>query len=488
MLSLILSCYLSLNVVHPTVAIVPPAASEKGQQWLSLVIAENLENRLLVKSRLDPATMERIYPLNIFGWRQTQAAARAEGISTRRPLSNSVAKRLTKQLGADLAFVGQYKIREKEVIVNWRLVGAKNPQDHQTKLNIDNIALGLGEIARQIFTSLEIKEVGYVTIPIAKLKAGQWQDYGQALKLFARQSLDPRAHIVLPKKELDIIIGALGKLLQTSPKFTRAVVLQSMALLMRGDTEAGQKQLLKALSGVRHPEPVDALGLYHLYERQNQNELAIKALRAACDNYPGFLLGLGYLGRAHGRQQAYDKALQVFQTYGQKVPKSSWAKLQQANYLSAQGQHPAALQIVLNLRQEFPGSVQIMESLGKLYIQQEDYRKARQILERGLKGRGTHPALLTHLSFVALQENKLEEATELAEKAAKAIGHGRGEPLAGYAHLNLAHALALNKRHKKALAALQYAIYLGIGQEAKKRFLNDPRLVEFINKANVPKL
>ena len=194
MLSLILSCYLSLNVVHPTVAIVPPAASEKSQQWLSLVIAENLENRLLVKSRLDPATMERIYPLNLFSWRQTQAAARAEGISTRRPLSNSAAKRLTKQLGADLAFVGQYKMRDKEVILNWRLVGAKNPQDHQTKLNIDNIALGLGEIARQIFTSLQIKEVGYVTIPIAKLKAEQWQDLFENVDCVFSDFRDPEIH------------------------------------------------------------------------------------------------------------------------------------------------------------------------------------------------------------------------------------------------------------------------------------------------------
>jgi hypothetical protein len=487
MLGLILSCYLGISVTHPSVAIVPPASQDKAQQWIALVIAENLENRLLVKSRLDPATMERIYPLNIFGWRQTQAAARAEGISTRRPLSSSTAKKLTKQLGASMAFVGQYKVNEKHVTLNWRLVGAKNPQDYQTKLNMDNLALGLGEIARQIFTSLEIKEVGYITIPIPKLSAIEWQDYGRALKLLARQSLDPRAHLVLPTNELDTIIGALGKLLQTSPKFSRAAVLQAMTLLMRGETQTGQEQLLGTLSGVRHPGPTGALGLYHLYGRQNQPALAIKALRVACDNYPGFLLGLGYLGRAYGREKDYAKALKVFENYSQKVPQNAWAKLQQAHYLSLLGKYETALQITLNLRQEFPGSIQIMEALAKLYIQQEDYRKARQILERGLKGRTTHPALLTHLSFVALQENKLEEALDLAQKAAEAIGHGRGEPLAGYAHLNLAHALALNTRHKKALATLQYAIYLGIGQEAKERFLSDPRLVEFINAPNVPK-
>ena len=138
--------------------------------------------------------MERIYPLNIFGWRQTQAAARAEGISTRRPLSSSTAKKLTKQLGASMAFVGQYKVNEKHVTLNWRLVGTKSPQDYQTKLNMDNLALGLGEIARQIFTSLKIKEVGYITIPIPKLSAMQWQDYGQALKLLAREAFHDTSH------------------------------------------------------------------------------------------------------------------------------------------------------------------------------------------------------------------------------------------------------------------------------------------------------
>ncbi|MDP7040065.1 MAG: hypothetical protein QGI45_12970, partial [Myxococcota bacterium] len=105
-----------------------------------------------------------------------------------------------------------------------------------------------------------------------------------------------------------------------------------------------------------------------------------------------------------------------------------------------------------------------------------------------LKGRSNHPSLLTHLSFVSLQENKLEDALDLAEKATKAIGHGRGEPLAGYAHLNLAHALALNGQSKKALAALKYAIYLGLAQEAKERFLSDPRLVEFMNAPEIPKI
>ena len=44
---------------------------------------------------------------------------------------------------------------------------------------------------------------------------------------------------------------------------------------------------------------------------------------------------------------------------------------------------------------------------------------------------GAYSKLDVLVGVIALVVNKLEEALEGAEKAAKAIGHGRGEPLAG---------------------------------------------------------
>ena len=61
---------------RPTVAITPPLATNGDESWLGLALADSLTTRLLIHSRYDPKTLERVYPLNVFGWRQALAAAR----------------------------------------------------------------------------------------------------------------------------------------------------------------------------------------------------------------------------------------------------------------------------------------------------------------------------------------------------------------------------------------------------------------------------
>ena len=93
---------------------------------------------------------------------------------------------------------------------------------------------------------------------------------------------------------------------------------------------------------------------------------------------------------------------------------------------------------------------------------------------------------MTRLSYIALEQNQPEKALELAQKAAAAIGDGRGEPLAGYAHLNLGHALAILGKSTEAFAAFKQAAALGVDNEPLLVLWRDPRMKEILNDPRNP--
>src|SRR4051812_43888207 len=65
----------------PTVAILPPVAIDGSESWLGIAVADNLAAALLPQARLTG----KDYALNVFSWRETASAARAEGLDVTRP-------------------------------------------------------------------------------------------------------------------------------------------------------------------------------------------------------------------------------------------------------------------------------------------------------------------------------------------------------------------------------------------------------------------
>src|SRR5688572_22073858 len=98
MTALITLCaVLAAGDARPTVAITPPSTAA-GESWLGMALADNLTNRLLIHSRFDPKNLERVYPLNVFSWRQSLSAARSEGVSTTK-IGKAEADAIRAQLG-----------------------------------------------------------------------------------------------------------------------------------------------------------------------------------------------------------------------------------------------------------------------------------------------------------------------------------------------------------------------------------------------------
>jgi len=473
-------------VLRPTVAILPPVAKKGADAWIGLALADNLNTRLLVHRKFDPKTLRRTYPLNVLSWRQTLAAARAEGIRTDRPPNAARLVELKRQLGADFVFAGNYTQDGGKARLTWRLYDGKGAKSHRSEIALPDMARSNEELTIQVLTSLGQQTKTYSGHRLKNLPVAAMRPYGQALAITGGQSLDPRAHLVLPLDDIQRAHALLSSVTDAAPEFSRAWVERSVVSTMMGEHTLAEQELIQAMAQAGDFDPPSALGMYYLYAHQDKLHEAIDVLEEATKTHPGFLHGLGYLGQAYARATESHHALKVFTEFRARVPASPWARVMRAQALSRIGKHELAVSETMEVIKEFPGSIMVLTGLASRQIDARKYEDARRTLKKALKLHRDHPALLTRLSYVELETGKSDIALRLAKKAVSKIGDGRGETLAGYAHLNLGHALALNGKNTEAYAALKRALELGISAEDRLMIKRDPRLKKFLNDVRSP--
>ncbi len=468
------------DATRPTVAILPPTPEQGADTWIGMAVADNINTRLLFHSRFDPKTVTRYYPLNVMGWRQTLSAARAEGLDTSKELSTKELGVLRRQLGADYIVCGAYKTEGKKVFLAWDFAGDKPSKEQRVSFDLTDFASLTEKIATQVLTITGQSTKGIESHQMTQTPIAALKPYAEALEILSHQSLDPRAQLVLPKPEIERAIRLLSAATDADENFVRGWVAKGVAAAMIYDTEQAEASLVRAMTTAGEFDPETSLGIYYLYARQGDVDKGIKVLEDTTTTHLGFLHGLGYLGLAYERVHQNHEALRIFALYEQRVPKSPWARVRRAEALSHTGNHVQAIAETEAVVKEFPLSVMAITALASRQIDAEKYDEAKLSLERGLKLAPNHPALLTRLSYIALEQDKPEAALKLAEDAVKALGDGRGEPLAGYAHVNLGHALALIGRTDEAFAALQKAKTLGVDSEPLIMLWRDPRLKDFL--------
>jgi len=470
--------------VRPTIAIAPPVSSAPQDAWVGLALADTLGTRLLIHSRYDAKSLERIYPLNVFGWRQTLAAARGEGIDAAR-IDDTSAVVVARQLGADAVFVGSYVVTGKDVALRWALVGDR-AKAGTLALTLDGIGPAAEALAAAILQAIGQDARTAGGNKIEPLPIAAYKPFGEALLLLGRQSLDPRAQLVLGEPELRRAVALLSAATDAGPSFVRAWVERGIAAAMLGDEKGAEEALVQAMAQAGEFDPPTALGLYYLYDRQHKYDEAIAILRQATDAHLGFLQGLGYLGEAYARAGMQHESALVFTNYSARVPKSPWAALRRGAALARLGKHDAAIADTEALLVRFPGSLAVLTALASRQIDAGQLDLARATLQKVLSQKPDLPAALTRLSYIELEQNKAAIGLTLAERAVKALGDGRGEPLAGYAHLNLGHALALLGRKDEAMAAFAKAATLGVGSEEMAYVLRDARLADILADPRFP--
>ncbi|MEK7704868.1 MAG: tetratricopeptide repeat protein [Myxococcota bacterium] len=476
--------------LRPTVAVLPPlpADGKADAAWIGVALADDLSNRLLLHSRLDGMALQQSYPLNVFGWRQVAAAARSEGIDIHTPVDTNDIARLGQELGTDALWVASYTSDGTRAVLSWRLVpvgGASvRATTQKVTLTLDQIALAAEAIADEV-----IKAVGETpehpsgqkttVIPMAAAKP-----FGEAVALLAGQSLDPRARLVLSRADIERAHALLATATRTAPDFSRAWVESALASSLLGNAEAAEAELVQALAQSGELEPSVSVGLFHLYDRQGKADDARRALEEAVQAHRGFLQGQAYLGSAYLHAARPRDALTIFTKLAATTPKSPWARVMRATALARLGEHAQAIRETEAVQRAYPQSLAVTLALSERQIDAHELEAAHKTLAAALVRHAHHPVVLTRLSYVNIQRGDFAAAVDLAGRAVAALGDGRGDSLAGYAQLNLGHALARVGRTDEAYAALRKAATLGIhgddlklllGDAALKAFLADPR-------------
>lgn len=457
---------------RPSVA-VASFAGDPGAAWVGLALADHVTSRLLVHSHLNPRNLQREYPLNVFGWRQVHSAARGDGIDLQR-LDTAALARLRRQLGADYVLTGRYEVRGVSATLAWRLVGEERAFQGSIAKSLDELAQLAEALTAEVLGALGQTPDALSTHKLTALSLAAVKPYGEALTILSRQSLDPRAKLVLSRAEIERAHALLSAATTASPSFVRGWVERGIASIMLGDAKRAEQELVQSMTG--DLEPASALGLYYFYDRQGKLDEGIQVLREATTSHLGFLHGFGYLGDAYLRSGHYHEALQVFTSYVERVPQSPWARVRRGLALARTGKHELAINETQAVVQRFPESVMVLEALASRQIDARQYAAARATLEAALARAPAHPGLLTRVSLLAIEQGKLDEALSSARRAVEALGDGRGESVAGYAHLNLGHALLLRGQRDEGFAALARAKQLGVDGDELRQLWRDARL------------
>ena len=458
------------------IAVAPFGSADGKPGWLGLVVADHVARRLTMASGVDTDTQKRAYPVEVFSWRQTASAARSAGIALSE--IETRAGPLLRELGADRIVSGRYTLDGSQAKIRWQTLDGTQSKTHEAQLSLTDLSKGAYDIGAAVLADINTRaDPQQAPEPLPALAAENW---GRALEILARQSRTARASVVLPATDLIKARVALKSVTTAAPMFAPAWGARAVVAVMEDDWE-GAKAALQTAETVTDPaDPSAALARSYVHERTAQQEQARKVLRSAVEQHPGSLEVLGYLGDAYYSLGEYELALPVFEQYLDRVPKSPYAARRRDAVLARLGRKDEALTNAEQLFAQHPKSVAILAALASRQIDAGQLDKARATLQGGLEATPDHPLLLTRLSYVELEGGDAKKALELAQKAVKVIGDGRGEPVAGYAHIDLARALAVVGRREEAKASLLKAVRLGVSPGDLDRLANDPRLNGFI--------
>ncbi|MEM6731971.1 MAG: tetratricopeptide repeat protein [Myxococcota bacterium] len=456
----------------PVVAVSAFVGADGEPGWLGLLFADHITRSLLVQ----PSDGSDSPPLYVFGWRQAMSAARSIGAEP--SALDARAADLRAELGADHLVTGTYEIAGDQVSIEWKVLGDQDGPANTESTGVGSVSKTAYEVGAKVLEAMAPGAKGESRVALSEAAARNW---GESLALLQRQSRDPRATVVLREAQRAKVAEALDAVTNGSPNFAPAwgarAVVASMGL---GSDEKVADAAAKAAINAGAGDPSAAISLYYMHQQNADQDDARSVLAGSLEAYPGSLEVLGYLAQAFVIASDYENALEVLNTYMERVPDSPYAARRRDSVLSRMGRTTESVKNAEALAKKFPKSVPTVAALASRQIDAGKMEDARTTLKGALEKNPKDPLLLTRLSFVELESGSPKEALVLAQEAVELIGDGRGEPLAGYAHIDLARAQALSGKTKEAKASLSRALRLGVGGDDVVRLATDPRLEGFV--------
>jgi tetratricopeptide (TPR) repeat protein len=472
--------------VPPAIAILPPITDQQEMRGLAMAFADDLVTRLLRHSEFDPANGVRTYPVSVFGWREALSAARAVGVDAQAAVNESQARQIMRRLGAAGVFSGVFWVKTKAVRLSWQLLGVPKAQRHRVDISLDDWAGGIEEVA---VSTLKELGVAKAVVPDHKLPYQSFMAllaYGSGLDILREQSLDPRARITLSRERLQSAYREFEKAADMAPTFDRAWVARAEVSAMLADAAKAEGEFVQAMAhGLPH-SPATSIGAYYLYWRNGQFSAAIDELESCVGQHQGFLLGLGYLGEAYMRVNRPEDSLKTFQAYSRRVPNNPWVLANRSLALARIGAHDLAKRDADRLLEEFPEAVFSWANAFDRFMDAGQSARAQPLIATALIKFPSDPTLLARRSYLELEASQVQKAIDTATEATKRLSADRDEPLGGYAHMALGHALALAGKRAEAFEAFRTAQQLGVGAYERTIVLRDSRLKEIISDPSCP--
>ena len=266
------------------------------------------------------------------------------------------------------------------------------------------------------------------------------RDYAGAethfLRALALKPDDPRPYLYLgtieyERKNYRAAIDRLSVAASLDPTNESAHEMLGLSLVEVGSEDAGARELRKTLEiNPRNQSANLALGT--MYEKQDRNDLAMKLLEAALDVNPNLDMATYVLQRVYYEEGLYAEAEDKCRDFLKYHPEDIQSLEILGWIYRLQGRTADMLDVYRRLTRIQPENTTYWSPLIQHYMEDDDYEKARELLEISLEhnpyyayGNICYAQILIHYGEQALKGTGRREALSLFNSAVEHLRKAR---------------------------------------------------------------
>lgn len=317
--------------------------------------------------------------------------------------------------------------RSRELYRAWSVI---DPEDADALFKIGLYDLDAGrftegeEGAARLIERFPASDKGLLLKGMASYLQGQSEQASRELQLSLKKGNDPLAYYFLglsflQMEQYELALNQFHKVLDFNPESVQARCMVAMTLL-----------------------------------KQKRLEDAISQVQIALAKYPENGLAWNILGSAHMALGQYDKAMAEFNRAITLDPKLADVHLKKGLFNLSRGDVEQAEEDMVKAVRIAPDVLDTRLVLANHYIRQQNYLKAMEVLEEGVKGSAQDALIYNYQAGILLAQKKIPEAIARLKAAKEA------SPLYFTPYFNLANLYLSQEKYDLALAELNAVLSL----------------------------
>lgn len=436
---------------RPNVAVAPlQTTSAPEHHWIGAAFAESLGGRLLSSGSA-----------NVLSQRQWSAGLRERNIAAPTVKGDDDARAVARRLGADQIVIGTYTAAWPDIRIQVRRLTADGGR-----------ALAAADVTGRLadLPALEQKVAAALfTGPLSKAGKGRaapksvyaWHALSRCRDALSHQSIGPRARSWLPEALVKNAVTACEEAEQLDKSLVEATAFRALGMHLLGNERQAKSLAKSALKRAKEPGWPQLIAAYTTL-RAGDAAGSEKILAAAANKRPGFLHARTTLGESLYARGALVEAQAVFEASLKDAPKQPWVLVQLSKVLAQKGDLEGSLARADEALAIAPDDAVLLMEKGGRFIDGKRYAEAEQILRAAMEKEPGLAAAYLRLGFVYLEQNQLELAGPILQKAlfeADLESEGR---VRGYAHFDLAKLNARRGEQEKAKDHIKKALAAGL--------------------------